>query len=103
MSVDDDFVPNGNGDPLGDLEEEFPLGDGTVDTEATVVCPYCAEDILAEAPELRAGPVFHRGRAGSLLRSIEEFEAEVLLHLQAGVVAHHRDPVIERRQQCCRD
>lgn len=23
------------------LEEAFPLGDGTVETEATVVCPYC--------------------------------------------------------------
>ena len=45
MSVDDDFAPNGNGDPLGDLDEEFPLGDGTVDTEATVICPYCAEEV----------------------------------------------------------
>ncbi len=26
-----------------DLEEEFPLGDGTVQTEATVLCPYCGE------------------------------------------------------------
>ncbi len=28
-----------------DLDEEFPLGDGTVDTEATVLCPYCGESI----------------------------------------------------------
>ena len=27
-----------------DLEEEFPLGDGTADTEATVSCPYCGEE-----------------------------------------------------------
>ena len=27
------------------LDEEFPLGDGTADTEATVVCPYCSESI----------------------------------------------------------
>src|SRR5690242_8700719 len=26
-----------------ELDEEFPLGDGTADTEATVICPYCAE------------------------------------------------------------
>jgi hypothetical protein len=24
-----------------DLDESFPLGDGTAETEATVVCPYC--------------------------------------------------------------
>jgi cysteine-rich CPXCG protein len=29
----------------GDLDREFPLGDGTADTEATVVCPYCAESV----------------------------------------------------------
>ena len=27
-----------------DLDEEFPLGDGTADTTATVTCPYCAEE-----------------------------------------------------------
>ena len=27
------------------LEEDFPLGDGTADTEATVICPYCAEAV----------------------------------------------------------
>ena len=26
-------------------EEEFPLGDGTADTEAVVNCPYCAESV----------------------------------------------------------
>jgi hypothetical protein len=26
-----------------DLEEEFPLGDGTVETGASVLCPYCGE------------------------------------------------------------
>jgi len=25
------------------LDEEFPLGDGTADTEAEVHCPYCGE------------------------------------------------------------
>ena len=25
------------------LDDEFPLGDGTADTEATVTCPYCGE------------------------------------------------------------
>lgn len=27
----------------GDLEDEFPLGDGRADTEAIVTCPYCGE------------------------------------------------------------
>ena len=25
------------------LDKEFPLGDGTADTEGIVVCPYCGE------------------------------------------------------------
>ncbi len=28
-----------------ELDESFPLGDGTVDVEASVVCPYCAETV----------------------------------------------------------
>ncbi|HUQ83104.1 MAG TPA: CPXCG motif-containing cysteine-rich protein [Gemmatimonadaceae bacterium] len=33
----------GNGDdPLDD--DDFPLGDGTADTAATVLCPYCGEE-----------------------------------------------------------
>ena len=26
-----------------DLDEDFPLGDGTADTEGIVMCPYCGE------------------------------------------------------------
>jgi hypothetical protein len=26
-----------------ELNDEFPLGDGTVETSAEVVCPYCGE------------------------------------------------------------
>ena len=26
-----------------DLDQEFPLGDGTADTEGLVTCPYCGE------------------------------------------------------------
>jgi hypothetical protein len=29
----------------GAHEEDFPLGDGTADTAAAVICPYCAEDV----------------------------------------------------------
>ena len=29
--------------PDDDLDEEFPLGDGTVDTDGIVICPYCGE------------------------------------------------------------
>ena len=32
MSLEDD-----------DLDEEFPLGDGTAETGASVLCPYCGE------------------------------------------------------------
>ncbi len=28
-----------------DLEDEFPLGDGTADREAEVACPYCGEPV----------------------------------------------------------
>jgi hypothetical protein len=28
-----------------ELEEDFPLGDGTVESSATVYCPYCAEPV----------------------------------------------------------
>ncbi|HET6579846.1 MAG TPA: CPXCG motif-containing cysteine-rich protein [Gemmatimonadales bacterium] len=36
-----------DGDLMGEhdefLDQEFPLGDGTAETEATVPCPYCGE------------------------------------------------------------
>ena len=32
-------------DPEEDIDAEFPLGDGTADTEATVLCPYCGETV----------------------------------------------------------
>jgi cysteine-rich CPXCG protein len=35
---DDDSIE----DPL---DRDFPLGDGTADTDASVVCPYCAESV----------------------------------------------------------
>jgi hypothetical protein len=28
---------------FNDLDDEFPLGDGTVDTSTHVTCPYCNE------------------------------------------------------------
>jgi hypothetical protein len=28
----------------GELDEEFPLGDGTAETESIVMCPYCGEE-----------------------------------------------------------
>ena len=38
---------NGDGpaDSDEDLDEEFPLGDGTVAMEADVTCPYCFESM----------------------------------------------------------
>ena len=32
-------------EPDRDLDEEFPLGDGTADTDALVTCPYCGESV----------------------------------------------------------
>jgi hypothetical protein len=42
---DGDSGDAGNGgDPDDfDLDRDFPLGDGTADTSAEVVCPYCGE------------------------------------------------------------
>ena len=39
------FEPNGDADLDAQLDEEFPLGDGTVETEAVVVCPYCGASV----------------------------------------------------------
>lgn len=38
------------------LDEDFPLGDGTADTEATVFCPYCGESVVI-ALDPGGGPV----------------------------------------------
>ena len=35
------LVMRGNGD---DPIDDFPLGDGTADTSASVVCPYCGQE-----------------------------------------------------------
>lgn len=43
-SIDDDSEMYDDGD-AGELDEEFPLGDGTADGEATVSCPYCGEAV----------------------------------------------------------
>jgi hypothetical protein len=37
MALMDDFPDDEN------LEEEFPLGDGTAETDAVVICPHCGE------------------------------------------------------------
>jgi hypothetical protein len=29
----------------GPQKEDFPLGEGTADTDALVICPYCAEEV----------------------------------------------------------
>lgn len=55
MNKDLQFLPgsevrvgdNGNGRPdiRRQLDEEFPLGDGVAETEASIVCPYCGESV----------------------------------------------------------
>jgi hypothetical protein len=37
----DDDLP----DDDADLDDEFPLGDGTAETGAVVSCPYCGESV----------------------------------------------------------
>jgi hypothetical protein len=39
------FDPNAHDPEMeAELDEAFPLGDGTADTAATVVCPHCGEE-----------------------------------------------------------
>lgn len=39
------FDPDAHDPELeAELDEAFPLGDGTADTEATVACPHCVEE-----------------------------------------------------------
>jgi len=45
------ILPNQN-DPL---DQDFPLGDGTADTEGTVYCPYCGE-VVEIALDPGSGP-----------------------------------------------
>jgi hypothetical protein len=48
MRFRDDPSSNGQDDAAdreAALDEEFPLGDGPADTEATVSCPYCSEAV----------------------------------------------------------
>jgi hypothetical protein len=42
-----DDLPDAFDDESSDqeLDEEFPLGDGTADTDALVTCPYCGERV----------------------------------------------------------
>ena len=41
------FDDDGREDPelAAELDDDFPLGDGTAETEATVFCPYCGESV----------------------------------------------------------
>jgi hypothetical protein len=59
MRFRDDRRPNrrdGESQRESDLEEDFPLGDGTADTEVTVICPYCSEAVTI-ALDAGGGPV----------------------------------------------
>ena len=41
------FESDGRDDPAleAELDDAFPLGDGTAEMEASVLCPYCGEDV----------------------------------------------------------
>lgn len=49
---------------LNDLDDEFPLGDGTADTSTYVTCPYCSETV-----EISVDP-----GGGSVQRYVEDCE-----------------------------
>ena len=43
----DDEFPDDDPDAASlehELDEEFPLGDGTADVDAVILCPYCAAE-----------------------------------------------------------
>jgi hypothetical protein len=42
---EDDLDEDDEAAGSAELDEDFPLGDGVADTEATVVCPYCGEAV----------------------------------------------------------
>jgi hypothetical protein len=93
MPFHDDLPSNGQDDAAereAALDEEFPLGDGLADTEATVICPYCSEAVTI-ALDAGGGPaqeyvedcevccqpwqvsvIFHGGEATVSLRSLDE-------------------------------
>lgn len=39
------FEPDDVPAPSDDLDEDFPLGDGTADQESSNICPYCCEAV----------------------------------------------------------
>lgn len=45
--LSDAFDSDGTDDPQleAELDDEFPLGDGTAAVDALVVCPYCGESV----------------------------------------------------------
>ena len=66
-----------------DNEDEFDSGDGTAQTEATVVCPYCSEEV-----EITLDP-----GSGEIQDYIED--CEVCCKPWQVEVAYHTDGVAE--------
>lgn len=65
-----------------DLDDEFPLGDGTADTSTEVVCPYCGQ-----ATEISVDP-----GGGSSQQYVEDCEVccnpwQVSVHFIDGVAS----------------
>ncbi len=66
-----------------DLDEDFPLGDGTADMDAVVYCPYCGEPC-----EIALDP-----GSGSAQEYVEDCQVccqpwRVSVHYDAGGAAH---------------
>ena len=75
------FESNGRDDPAleAELDEEFPLGDGTAETETTVSCPYCGE----------SGTIGLDPGSGAIQDYVED--CEVCCQPWRVVVAYHPD------------
>lgn len=46
MQFSDSDLNDADSDLDAELERDFPLGDGTADTDVTVACPYCGEAVV---------------------------------------------------------
>ena len=73
---------------FNDLDDEFPTGDGTADTSAEVICPYCGESV-----EITVDP-----GGGSFQQYVEDCEVccnpwQVNVHFIDGVASVDLSPV----------
>ena len=69
-----------------ELDEDFPLGDGTAETEALVVCPYCGEE-----NEIALDP------GGGTLYALNEQTGAVAASISVGTAVRFATPALTGR------